>query len=134
MEVGSVENTGVSSKSQPSGVNQEDLFKIMLAQLKYQDPLEPMDNKEFISQLAQFTSLEQSRSINKKMESIITTSSITQSLTMLGKDVQFITDSGASIGKVTAVTFDNGVPKLTIKTDNNKVVTSVELTKIQIIR
>ena len=53
---------------QQASLGQDDLFEILLTQLTYQDPLKPLDNQEFIAQLAQFTSLEQSQQANSNME------------------------------------------------------------------
>ena len=70
--------------SQQTTVNQEDLFKILLTQLSYQDPLKPMDNAEFIAQLAQFTSLEQTRQTNDNISSLLKMQASDQSIGLLG--------------------------------------------------
>ena len=43
-------------------------LKLMITQLRYQDPLEPMDNKDSIAQMAQFSSLEQMQNLNNNMQ------------------------------------------------------------------
>ena len=45
------EGTNSVANTQNSTLGQEDLFKILLTELSFQDPLEPMDNKDFIAQL-----------------------------------------------------------------------------------
>ena len=40
-------------------------FKLLIKQLQYQDPLQPMDNQAFIAQMAQFTTLEQMQNLNR---------------------------------------------------------------------
>ena len=52
-------------------LDKEAFLKILVAQLTYQDPLNPMDDKDFIAQLAQFTSLEQLTNIAGSMEVMI---------------------------------------------------------------
>ena len=56
-------NTG----SVTQGVDQDTFLKLLVAQLKNQDPLEPQDGTQFVAQLAQFSSLDQLISINKTL-------------------------------------------------------------------
>ena len=54
-----------AGSSMPStDVNKEEFLKLLVAQLQNQDPMNPMDNQEFVAQLATFSSLEQLMSIN----------------------------------------------------------------------
>ena len=78
-------NTAVDNNA---SLGQEDLFKILLTELSFQDPLDPMDNKEFIAQLAQFTNLEQTRQFNEKLDSVLTVQAADQSIILLGKTVE----------------------------------------------
>ena len=54
----------------PNGLGKDDFMKLLLAQMGNQDPLKPMDDKEFITQLAQFNSLEQMQQVNKSLSLI----------------------------------------------------------------
>lgn len=76
------EMTGGTSKLAPTKneMDKDAFLKLLMTQMQYQDPLNPMDNTEFVAQLAQFTSLEQ-------MNNIYKSSSYTQGLSMIGKDV-----------------------------------------------
>jgi len=49
----------------------EDFMKILLKQLNYQDPLNPMDSTQFTSQLTQFSSLEQLTNLNTTLENVL---------------------------------------------------------------
>jgi flagellar basal-body rod modification protein FlgD len=123
-----------SSPAQQAVVNQEDLFKILLTQLNYQDPLKPLDNAEFIAQLAQFTSLEQSRQTNENIETLLQMQSADQSVGLLTKTVEVTTASSREVGQVTTITFQDGSPQLTVKTQDGRFINNVALSQVQIIR
>ncbi len=53
-----------------TALGQDAFLKLLTTQMQYQDPLNPMSNEEFVSQLAQFSSLEQLQGIGKDMESL----------------------------------------------------------------
>lgn len=56
-----------SSTTTTKGADQQTFLTLLVAQLKNQDPLNPQDGTQFVTQLAQFTSLEQLTSINQKI-------------------------------------------------------------------
>lgn len=61
-------------------LDKDAFLKLLMTQMQYQDPLNPMENTEFVAQLAQFTSLEQ-------MNNLYKSSSYTQGMSMIGKDI-----------------------------------------------
>lgn len=65
-------NSGTTASSQvtKSVMGKDDFLKMLLAQLKHQDPLNPVDSKDFAAQLAQFSSLEQLQNINTQLSSL----------------------------------------------------------------
>lgn len=70
-----VTNQGVNynhnqNSNAPGNLNQDDFLKILVAQMRYQDPLSPTNDKEFISQMAQFSALEQMVNLNNKFSSM----------------------------------------------------------------
>ncbi len=62
--------TGSGSKSSSTDVSKNEFLLLLVTQLKYQDPLSPMDNSQFLSQLAQFQSLEASTNIQSDLEAL----------------------------------------------------------------
>ncbi len=72
----------------------EDFLELLTTELQYQDPMEPMKNNEMMSQMAQFTSLEQTESMNSAIEtlnssvaSLMNYQQISQASTLIGKEV-----------------------------------------------
>lgn len=129
---GAVGNT--ASNVQQATLGQDDFLKILLTQLQFQDPLKPMDNQQFIAQMAQFTTLEQTKEINDQMGAILSMQSTNQSVGLIGKTVEVNTSSGSQVGVVGTVTFQNGAPQLTVTTSNNAVLTNINLSQITVIR
>lgn len=84
-----------------NGLDKEAFLQLLVAQMQYQDPLEPMDNTEYISQLATFSQLEATQNLADTV-----TNSFGNSL--VGKYVILNTDSGSVHGKVDYVMYDNG--------------------------
>jgi len=120
---------------QSLGVSQEDFFKILITQLQFQDPLKPIDNQAFIAQIAQFTSLEQSRETNNRIDDLLTIQATTQSIGLLGKTVEIDTGGGpAAVGTVNTLTFNNGQPLLTVTTAAGQVLTGVGPSRVRVVR
>jgi len=100
------QNSGTTTRSVDNSLGKEDFLKILVAQLQNQDPLNPMDDTDFIAQLAQFSALEQMQSLNSG-------SSFSQAYGLIGKYVyaSVVDSSGQKsevYGPVTAVLSSNG--------------------------
>jgi len=107
-----VQDAGVTSNNT---INQNDFIKLFLSQLQFQDPLEPVDNREFLAQLAQFSNLEQTRQTSQNTEGLLVMNSSAQALGLLGKTVDVVGSSGTTTtGKVIAVKFTNAGPQLSV--------------------
>lgn len=111
----------------------QDFLKILVAQLGNQDPLKPMDNQEFVTQLAQFTSLQQTQEMNDKLASLLSVQAAAQSIGLLGKTVDFATATGASLGVVSAIGFAAGEPRLSVRV-GSALVTDISLSSITSVR
>lgn len=107
---------GQSLQTKESQMDMDDFLKLLTSQLQYQDPLEPMKDTEFVSQMASFSSLDQMNALNKNFEQFMQ-GQMTQSVqNYLGKVVTIKGQNGveSAPGLVTAVTNKNGEMKLTI--------------------
>lgn len=105
----------LSSAQEAAGLGKDDFLKLLLAQLRHQDPLNPMEDREFITQLAQFNTLEQMQAMNKSIESFAATQDVMVAAGLLGKTVEY-RDALGSLwsGLVSRVAWDTGSPRLTI--------------------
>ncbi|WP_141903463.1 flagellar hook assembly protein FlgD [Lysinibacillus sp. Y5S-8] len=80
-----------------SELGKDAFLQLLITQLQHQDPTNPMDDREFISQMAQFSSLEQMQNMTKTMESLLASQQQTQMMnyaSFVGKEVKWheITD------------------------------------------
>ena len=73
-------------------------FQLLTTQLKHQDPLKPMDNTKFISQMAQFSSLEQMNNVNENLGKYLKSQSVSDGASLIGKTVELIdSETGSPI-------------------------------------
>jgi flagellar basal-body rod modification protein FlgD len=113
----------------------QDFLRIFTAQLNNQDPLKPMDNQEFIAQLAQFTALEQTQEMNQKLDSLLSIQAATQSIGLIGRTVDVQTASGTTTtGTVSALSFASGEPRMTILTASGSSLTDVSMSSLVAVR
>lgn len=119
-----------------TSLDQNDFIKLFLTQLNFQDPMEPVDNREFLAQIAQFSSLEQARQTGEKIDDLVTLNSTSQSVGLLGKYVEVSSDVGvASSGIVSAVRFTSEGPALTVTSSSaGTVINDVKLSQISLLR
>lgn len=94
----SSKNTG---NRKTGDLGKDDFLKLLVTQLKYQDPLSPMDDKQFISQMAQFSSLEQMQNLNTNFSSI-------KALNLVNKYVRANNSDKNIEGFVSSVKINNG--------------------------
>ncbi len=90
-------------------LDKDAFFKLLTTQLSYQDPLEPMDNTEFVSQMAQFSSLEQMENMNSTMSAFLKNQSLAESAGLIGKTVETVdSETGQQfLGEVNSVEKDD---------------------------
>ncbi|MCR5032841.1 MAG: hypothetical protein K6A92_08260 [Lachnospiraceae bacterium] len=107
--------TSANSKEKTTGsssMDKEAFLQILVAQMKYQDPLEPTSNSEYISQYATFSELEQMQNVSQSVNMTRASSLIGQTVVMQS------TDSGGNVryvqGTVDYVQFEGSSAKLCI--------------------
>lgn len=99
--------TETSSKTSGSNLGKDAFLNLLVTQMQYQDPLNPTSDKDFLAQMAQFSSLEQMQNLNKS-------SSMAQAYSLIGKVVtatvinETTMESKAVEGFVDSVSLKNG--------------------------
>ena len=132
--VGSV--SAVDTNINSLGLDLQSLLRIILTQLTYQDPLKPVDNFQFMSQLGQFTALEQTRQMSDKIENLLLVQASTQAVGLLGRSVDLVSQQGAPAesGVVKAISFKTGEALVTLQTADGRVITDVSPSQIAQVR
>lgn len=99
------QNTASNNSTDSSTLNYDDFLQLMVAQLRNQDPLNPTDSTEYMSQIAQFSSVEQGINTNSKLDQLLVNSNISQASTMVG--LTLTSADGSISGIVTSVRIDS---------------------------
>ncbi|WP_027233066.1 flagellar hook assembly protein FlgD [Phyllobacterium sp. UNC302MFCol5.2] len=76
-----------TSKTNGPGVDYQTFLKLLVAQMKNQDPTQPMDATQQVTQLAQFSSVEQAVQTNTKLDQLLASSSLQQADGIIGRTV-----------------------------------------------
>lgn len=119
MAVSSVTNTNTTTNSSTSitgtrntgELGKDQFMQLLVTQLKYQNPLDPMDDKEFVAQMAQFSSLEQMQNLNSNVSSM-------RAFTLMGKNIsaQYTDDDSGEDVEISGI-----VDKVKIESGNTYV-------------
>jgi flagellar basal-body rod modification protein FlgD len=104
MQVDSFNKALNGNKVVQQDMGKDDFMKILITQLSHQDPTKPMEDKEFIAQMAQFSTLEQMTNMNKQFSAMSERLNSTQAFNMLGKSVELLSGGIPVQGTVDAVT------------------------------
>lgn len=131
MSVNAVQQTGVNYTQkgeikESGGLGKDSFLQLLITQMRYQDPLEPVKDTEYIAQLAQFNSLEQMQNLNDKFDKMLKWSQMTQASSLIGKQIEGLSNkeinstSGSKFettkvsGIVKEVKFVKGEPRLVV--------------------
>ncbi|UIJ72895.1 flagellar hook assembly protein FlgD [Aurantimonas sp. HBX-1] len=106
MSVGNVSGTtpyqaAQTTAEKSSTLDYDSFLKLLVAEMSHQDPLNPTDSTQYISQFASFSSVEQAIQTNKKLDSLMTVSALTQANSLIGRTAT--SADGSVTGTVEAV-------------------------------
>lgn len=110
--VSNVSSSSASANSSAGGVaiNQQQFLQMLTAQLKAQDPLNPVSATDFTSQLAQLSTVSGLQQLNSTAQQLLQLQQLSQGAALLGKTVTYAQTGGGSLGKgvVQGISVQNG--------------------------
>ena len=97
-----------AAKANKNDMNYDSFLKLLVAQMKNQDPLKPDASTEYVAQLATFANVEQGIQTNSRLESMMTVSALTQADALIGRTLT--SADGETKGNVTSLrSVDGGI-------------------------
>lgn len=117
---GAQSDAGNAFSNSMKTMDRDAFLKLLITELRHQDPMSPMQDKDFIAQLAQFSSLEQMEQMSQGFEAFGKSSTSNQAFAMTGKWIDYPDPNDSTItrtGKVDSVTFADGQPLLNVNGD-----------------
>jgi flagellar basal-body rod modification protein FlgD len=121
---------GFKVRENKATLSQDDFLKLLTVQLQHQDPLKPMEDAQFMGQMAQFASLEQTKELTTTVNTLSSSLGFSSAQQFLGKNVTLTNADGTEVkGTVSGIVLDAGVPKVLVndKTYGTNLITSVTL-------
>src|SRR3954465_2966879 len=114
--------TATTTTPSTNAVNYNTFLQLLIAEMKNQDPTNPTDTSQYMSQFAQMSSVEQAMQTNTKLDALLSSSALSQADGLIGRTATFTDSTGTTIsGKITSVsinsdssiaTLDNGTKAL----------------------
>jgi flagellar basal-body rod modification protein FlgD len=110
----SVLGTVGSSGKQPLG--KDEFLKLLTTQLRYQNPMEPLKDGEFVAQLSQFSTLEGIQQMNTSFAEMLLLQQMTQGANLIGKTIAYEKPDSTVLGRgiVESVTMASGKLQLMV--------------------
>src|SRR6185503_7022306 len=98
---GSGSNTNSTPAAAAPTVDYQSFLKLLIAEMKNQDPTKPMDSTQYVAQLATFSQVEQSVQTNSKLDQIMQSSALSQADALIGRSIT--SADGKTTGTVASV-------------------------------
>jgi len=96
-------------------LGQDDFLKLLAVQFQSQDPMKPMDDTAFISQMAQFTALDQSQTLTQQMTQLRANQDLATANSYLGRQLTVDDGNGGTVsGLATAVDASGSAPRVIV--------------------
>lgn len=80
--------TGAGEPGEKNGLGKNSFLKLLVTELRHQDPTKPMEDREFIAQMAQFSSLEQMTNLNTEVRNLLNSARSAEAYGVLGKSIE----------------------------------------------
>jgi flagellar basal-body rod modification protein FlgD len=96
-------------------LGKDDFLKLLVTQLQHQDPMNPMDDKDFMGQMAQFSSLEQITNLVQATQRQAFSSQMSQAVGLIGHEVSWVAADGTTgSGTAAKVSISDGLIQITV--------------------
>jgi flagellar basal-body rod modification protein FlgD len=103
-----------AAKSSNSMMDKDTFLKLLVEQLRHQDPTAPADSSQWTAQMAQFSTVEQLTNLTKSTTQGARSAAMTEAVGLLGRTVSYVQDGSTVQGKVERVDVGSDGPTLTI--------------------
>jgi len=109
-------NDPATAANAPSKVlSQDDFLKLLIAQMTSQDPINPMDNQDMLTQMVQFSTLQGNNSMQRALTDLESNQSLLQANSLLGRQVSLQVDANTvTQGVVSAVDVSSGTAQIVV--------------------
>lgn len=104
----------IAAATRQSELNSDQFLQLLVTQLQNQDPLEPLSNEDFLTQLAQFQSLQEQIEISANTKNLLLAQSLGAASALVGKSILAVHDGFLMAGRVDKVVVINGVVMLVV--------------------
>jgi flagellar basal-body rod modification protein FlgD len=120
--------SGATTDTSTNTVDYNTFLQLLVAEMKNQDPTNPMDTAQYMSQFAQLSTVEQAMQTNTKLDALLSSQALSQADGLIGRTVSFIDSTGASFtGKIASVSINSDGSIATLE-DGTKVAVGPGLT------
>jgi len=124
MSTGSVSPVGQGAQQTTTGhdafrqIDLDDFLKLMITELRNQDPLNPMDNQALLQQITQIREIESNQRLSSTLQSVLLGQNLATASSLLGQTVRGLANGEQQItGKVDRVSIEDGAAKLHVGDD-----------------
>jgi flagellar basal-body rod modification protein FlgD len=131
--IGSVLQTQDPSLPANSNINEQDFIQLFVSELQFQDPMQPIDNGQFLTELAQFVGIEEQQQTVQGVNNLLTLDGTDSALGLLNHTITYVSADGSttSTGVVSAIKFDSSGASLSVSTSSSNTVTGIRMSQIQ---
>jgi flagellar basal-body rod modification protein FlgD len=113
--------TGTTTNTSNNTVDYNTFLQLLIAEMKNQDPTNPTDATQYMSQFAQLSSVEQAVQTNSKLDALLSSSALSQADSLIGRTVSFANADGTTAtGKIASVSINTNGAVATL--DNGTIV------------
>ena len=120
-QIPEADTTSTTSKTKESDSTKDMFLKLLVTEMKYQDPLQPTDNSEYVKEMATFTQVETMQALQSDVSNM-------DAKSLVGKYVTVANDSGEAQGIVDFVTEQDGEMKISV---NDELYSIDDITSVQ---